>query len=41
MSVRRADDDAGALVDGALELAVAGGHAVTAARLKRLRELTT
>ena len=41
LAVRRDDHDAGTLVDEALELAVAGGHAVTAARLKQLRELIT
>ncbi len=39
LAVRRHDNDAGALVDEALELAVAGGHAVTAVRLEQLREL--
>jgi DNA-binding SARP family transcriptional activator len=41
LAVRRADHDAGALVDEALELAVAGGHAVTEARLEQLRERIT
>jgi len=41
LAVRREDDGAGALIDEALELAVKGGHAVTASRLMQLREHTT
>ena len=41
LAVRRADDDAGALVQEALSLAVDGGHAVTAVRLEQLRRLVS
>ncbi|MFZ0142346.1 MAG: BTAD domain-containing putative transcriptional regulator, partial [Aeromicrobium sp.] len=37
LAVRRGDDEAGTLVDQALELAVSGGHLSSAARLERLR----
>lgn len=41
LAVRRGDDDAGSLIDEALELAVAGGHAMTAHRLEELRRTVT
>ncbi len=41
LAVRRGDDVAGALIEEALTLAVEGGHALTAARLERLRELAS
>ncbi len=39
LAVRRGDDDAGALIEEALAVAVKGGHALTAARLEQLWEL--
>jgi hypothetical protein len=39
LAVRRGDEDAGALIEEALALALEGGHAVTAVRLEKLRGL--
>jgi len=41
LAVRRDDEDAAALVEEALAVAVAGGHALTAGRLAELRGLIT
>jgi tetratricopeptide (TPR) repeat protein len=41
LAVRRDDDDAEELVEEALAHAVEGGHGLTAARLKHLRDLIT
>ena len=40
LAVRRDEDDARALIEEALALAVTGGHAVTATRLEQLAELS-
>lgn len=41
LAVRRSDDDARALIEDTLAIAIKGGHAVTAHRLGQLRELVT